>query len=111
MANSDTLRTRISEHMASLAEADMIIFDPEAPVVGRVDATFQAFNDQVEPEDRQRQDAKPKLSVFRGGTPEARVYGWTPFQSVTRKSGDALKVRVCRVPRERHMGIPDHGRV
>ena len=95
MANYDTMRSRLSEHLSTLNEAELAVFDPEAPEVGRTEAIPPAFNDHIDMDDRQRQDTNLKLSIFRGGPPEDRVYGWTAQNMVTRKSGDALKIRLA----------------
>ena len=93
MSNYETLKSRLEEHVGTIREADGAIFDPEAPVTGTLEALPQAFNDNIDK--RQEQDLKLRCSLFRGGDPDGRVYGFAPHASVTRKVGDALKIRIA----------------
>ena len=94
MSNQNTLRNRLSEHVGTVAEAESIVFDPDAPSIPRIEAKPIAFNGYAEPEERQKQDMILKLSLFKGGTADAPTYAWSPYTSVTRKHNDALKLKI-----------------
>ena len=48
----------------------------------------QAFNDQMNGSDRERQDSILRLSIFRTASKPPK-YARTPYSAVTRKHGDA----------------------